>query len=150
MLRNVPPRSACEITSKCNLFSSVYSTFWIWKRSESSIFSRLQINFWMFHLQLLVKQLQIAPWNGRRYQQVLALCDLLTGVILKGLTLRKCVFDVCVCMFCFMFTKWFFKFIFWTDLTKGLYIYEKSFEMCICLWPEFDCPEVALTLKSNY
>ena len=32
------------------------------------------------------------------------------------------------------------------SLDKGfiiLYIlYEKSFEMCICLWPEFDCPEV--------
>ena len=28
-----------------------------------------------------------------------ALCALLTGVILKGLTLRKFVSDVCVCMF---------------------------------------------------
>ena len=37
--------------------------------------------------------------NGRRYQHVLALCAVLTGVILKGLTLRKLVFDVCVCMF---------------------------------------------------
>ena len=28
----------------------------------------------------------------------------------------------------------------------GVYInlYEKSFEMCICSWPEFDCPEVTL------
>ena len=37
--------------------------------------------------------------NGRRYQHVLALCALLTGVILKGLTLRKVMSDVCVCMF---------------------------------------------------
>ena len=44
-------------------------------------------------------------WNGRRYQHVLALCALLTGVILKGLTLWKNVFDACVCMFCFMFAK---------------------------------------------
>ena len=29
----------------------------------------------------------------------------------------------------------------WHD--KGL-IYEKSYEMCMCLWPEFDCPEVTL------
>ena len=41
--------------------------------------------------------------NGRRYQHVLALCALLTGVILKGLTLRKFVSDVCVCfVFAFM------------------------------------------------
>ena len=39
-------------------------------------------------------------WNGRRYQHVLALRALLTGVILKGLTLRTFVSDVCVCMFC--------------------------------------------------
>ena len=32
-----------------------------------------------------------------------ALCALLTGVILKGLSLQKYVFDVCACMFCFMF-----------------------------------------------
>ena len=38
-----------------------------------------------------------------------------------------------------MFVKWL---VLWIDLTKGVYIYEKSFEMCICLWPEFDCPEV--------
>ena len=37
--------------------------------------------------------------NGRRYHRVLAVCALLTRVILKGLTLRKFVFDVCVCMF---------------------------------------------------
>ena len=36
---------------------------------------------------------------GRRYQHVLALCALLKGVILKGLTLRIFVSDVCVCMF---------------------------------------------------
>ena len=36
---------------------------------------------------------------GRRYQHVLALCTLFTGVILKRLTLRIFVSDVCVCMF---------------------------------------------------
>ena len=44
-------------------------------------------------------------------------------------------------MCCFMFAK---RLVWWIDLTKGLYIYEKSFEMCICVWPEFDCPEVTL------
>ena len=34
--------------------------------------------------------------TGRGYQNVSALCVLLTGVILKGLTLPKCVFDICV------------------------------------------------------
>ena len=32
--------------------------------------------------------------NGRRYQHVLALCALLAGVILKGVTIRKYVSDV--------------------------------------------------------
>ena len=27
---------------------------------------------------------------------------------------------------------------------QGWYICEKSLEMCICLWPEFDCPDVTL------
>ena len=35
-------------------------------------------------------------WNVRRYQHVLALSAFLTGVILKGRTLRKFVSDVCV------------------------------------------------------
>ena len=34
---------------------------------------------------------------------MLALCALLTGVILKGLTLRKYGLEFCVCMFYFMF-----------------------------------------------
>ena len=35
--------------------------------------------------------------NGPRYQHVLALCAFLTGVIPKGLILKKIAFDVCVC-----------------------------------------------------
>ena len=41
-------------------------------------------------------------------QHVLALCALLTGVILNGLTLGKFVSDVCVFIYiyiCFMFVK---------------------------------------------
>ena len=41
---------------------------------------------------------------------MLALCALLTGVILKGLTLRKFVFDVCACMFYVCV-----GIVFWTD-----------------------------------
>ena len=33
------------------------------------------------------------------YHLVLALCALLTGVVLKGLTVKKFVSDVCVCIF---------------------------------------------------
>ena len=42
-------------------------------------------------------------------------------IIMKGLALRKFMFDVCVCMFCSMFMK---VLILWTDLTK-VYICEK-------------------------
>ena len=35
--------------------------------------------------------------NGPRYQHVLALCAFSTGVIPKGLILRKFGVDVCVC-----------------------------------------------------
>ena len=37
---------------------------------------------------------------------------------------------------CFMFVKWL---VLQIDLTEGSYICEKSLEMCICLWPAFDC-----------
>ena len=57
----------------------------------------------------------------------IALCALLTEVILKGLTLQKIVFDICVCVFSFMFVQ---RLVLWIDLTKGLYMYE-SFEMCL-------------------
>ena len=33
-------------------------------------------------------------------------------------------------------------FVDWLD--RKVYKYEKSLEMCICIWPEFDCPEVTL------
>ena len=33
-------------------------------------------------------------------------------------------------------------FVDWLD--REVYKYEKSLEMCICLWPEIDCPEVTL------
>ena len=36
-----------------------------------------------------------------------ALCALLTGVVLKGLSLQKYVFDVCVCFVLCLFRDWF-------------------------------------------
>ena len=71
---------------------------------------------------------------------------LLTGIILKGLTLRKFVSGVCVCMF---YVCEVIGFVDWLDrgLIYNIYrhiLCEKSLELCICLWPEFDCPEVTL------
>ena len=46
---------------------------------------------------------------------------------------------------CFMFVKWL---VLWIDDKSLVYIYiymyEKSFEMCLCLWPESECPEATL------
>ena len=44
-------------------------------------------------------------------------------------------------MFVYVRSDWFCRL---TRLTEGWYICEKSWEMCICLWPEFDHPEVTL------
>ena len=85
----------------------------------------------------------MSDWqDGRRCQHFVALCGLLTGVLLKGLTLQKLVSDVCVCMFYVCLAT---GFVDWLD--RGfIYIYKKSFEMCIYLWFEFDCPEVTQLL----
>ena len=48
--------------------------------------------------------------------------------------------DVCVCMFYVCEVT---GFVDWLDRVF-IYICEKSLEMCICLWPEFECPEVTL------
>ena len=73
-------------------------------------------------------------------QHVLALCALLTGVILKGLFFKNlCLMCVHVCFVLCLWSDWF------CGLTwQKVYISENSFEMCICLWPEFDCPEGTL------
>ena len=47
----------------------------------------------------------------------------------EGTNLKK-MFDVCVFMFCFFVCVW----IDLVDLTPVKRVYEKSFEMCICLW----------------
>ena len=44
-------------------------------------------------------------------------------------------------VWCFMFAKWL---VLWIALTEGAYICERHLEMCVCLWPEFDCLEVTL------
>ena len=49
--------------------------------------------FYTFKKNLVLINLR----NGLRYQQVLALCAVLTGAIPKGLFFEHFVFDVCVC-----------------------------------------------------
>jgi len=63
-------------------------------------------------------------WNDQKYQQVLALY----GVFNKKICVQIGVVD---------FT--------WERVYIYIYKYiERSFEMCICLWQEFDHPEVTL------
>ena len=45
---------------------------------------------------------------------------------------------------CFVYVCKVIAFVDWLDKGFIYNIYEKSFEMCICLWPEYDCPEVTL------
>ena len=102
-------------------------------------------------LHFLLIWYQWIGWNGRRYQRVLACCALLTWVILTGLTLWKCVSDVCVCVHVLFYICVGAGFVDW--LESG-FIYKKNFEMCICLWwslivPRWPCA-VYRTLKSSY
>ena len=46
------------------------------------------------------------------------------------LTLRKCVFDVCVCTFCFMFVL---GLVLWIRLKKGFSFMRRVLKMCIWL-----------------
>ena len=79
--------------------------------------------------------------NGRRYQHVLALCVLLTVVILKELTLQKFVSDVyssvsvfCVCVgYRFCEVTW-----------ERVYIIWESLKCVFALMAEFGCPGVTL------
>ena len=74
------------------------------------------------------------PAPGRRYEHVLVLCALLTGVILKGLMFMHACFVLCLRNDCFCGLTW-----------QTVYVYEKSFGVCICLYPyELDCLEVTL------
>ena len=62
------------------------------------------IKYFIVSVQSLrLKNNNLVSINYMEWSVIPALCALLTGVILKGLSLQKYVFDVCVCMFCFMF-----------------------------------------------
>ena len=61
----------------------------------------------------------INRWNGPRYQRVLALCAFLTGVIPKGLILRKFCVRCCVrfvlCKFVSGLILWFMDNLWFVD-----------------------------------
>ena len=50
--------------------------------------------------------------------------------------------DGCVYMYVLFYVCEVIGFVGWLD--REVYKYEKNFEMCICLWPDCDCPEVTL------
>lgn len=73
------------------------------------------ITLWsIFTNDAAVWYVSAAEMPGRRHQYVLALYTLLTGIILKGLTLQTCVFDICVYRIFYVCIG--------IDLRKGLYI----------------------------
>ena len=89
----------------------LYNIFFI-----ASVHSFFFLNTYKKNLVLINRR------NGPRYQRVLALRAFLTGVMPKGLILRKfCV--RCLCMFCFMSCKlvsglilWFMETLWFDDL----------------------------------
>ena len=92
-----------SLVTKCSWFR-IYSwdkhslTIWTFTVT-SSLNAVIQFNPLKKFFFILFKNLVlINQWNGSRYQHVLALCAFLTGVIPRGLILRKfCV--RCLCMF---------------------------------------------------
>ena len=72
-------------------YGTVFAIMHLYKRFFVVVVLCLSISFFIFSFSLVS-----INWNVRRYQHVLAVSALLTGVILKGLTLRKFVSDVCV------------------------------------------------------
>ena len=101
------------------------------------------------HSFLKIFFFNIDGWNVQWYQHVLALCVLLTGVVLKGLTLKICVW--CLCMYDLFSVCIGNVFVDWLEKR---FMYEKSFEMCICLWQSLVVlrwPSVVdRTLKPSY
>ena len=78
--------------------------------------------------------------NGRWYQHVLALCALNWSNIEGTNASKICLWCLCMYVLC-LWSDWFCRS---TWQRVDVIICEKSLEMCICLWPEFDCPEVTL------
>ena len=56
----------------------------------------------------------------------LQLCNM--SNIEETITIRNVLFDVCICMFSFIFVS---ELTLWSLLEKGFRYYDKNFEMCI-------------------
>ena len=68
------------------------------------------------------------------------MCSFNRGNIEGTNSSKICVWCLCMYILCLRI-DWFCRL---TWLRVDIYIWKKSLEMCICLWPEFDCPEVTL------
>ena len=80
-------------------------------------------------------------------QHVLALCALLTGVILKGLTLRKFVSDVLCMQVLYLWSDWFCRLTWQIDL---IYMWEEFRNVHLLMTVLRWLCVVDRTLKSNY
>ena len=78
-----------------------------------------------FNIVLSINQIRR---NGGWYQNVPSLMRSLNGGNIQGTKLFKIDVWRLYMDFCFTFAKWL---IFWIDLTKHLYIYEKRFSVCV-------------------
>ena len=77
-----------------------------------------------------------------QYQNVLAIFS--QGTFKGTHSFWIFVFDICTCVFCFMLL---YGLIWQIQLDKGFthtHVCGKRCEMCICLWQEFDLPDVTL------
>ena len=99
---------------------------------------------------------QVSDWNRSTYLANLKIKTSLSGQCLEnrctspsfmcsfnrgdteGTNYWKLYFDVRVCIF--LLCVW--EVIGFVDWLDKRFMYEKRFDMYICLWPEFDCPEV--------
>ena len=68
------------------------------------------------------------------------MCSFNRGISEGTNSSKICVWCLCKYVLC-LWNDWFGR-LTWQRVE--IYICEKSLEMCICLWPELDCPEVTL------
>ena len=97
-----------------------------------------------FDIVLMLDRLSFQVFVGPWFKVSVALRH---ALLTEGTNSSKiCVWCLCVCMF---YVCEVIGFVDWLDrgLIYNIYRHiscEKSLELCICLWPELDCPEVSL------
>ena len=81
-------------------------------------------------------------WNCHQYQHVLALCALLTRIILTGLTLWKCVWCLWMYVLCYVCIG--IGCVDWLEKRIYIYIYMRRVLKCEFAYNRVCCPEVTL------